>query len=314
MKNFIVKRNLNITLIVITITSVLLIYYFLSQNLLKEETSKPNVLLKKIPPKQLPVTFDFDGPSYPNPSLSFSGKLPSMPEEMIVYKVIQPNITEEYVREIGEKMIGNSKNAELRRSSRLGLFFLNSPDWSLEVDPANGTITLRKIAVDSSDSGVEKRSYPSTEQCKTIANEFLKRHKLLSDDLYVRGVVDNTKSSFGVMSVGYNRKIDGYNTWGAGSGISVHINANGEVVRFSKHWQEIEPYGTCEIKKPEDALKELLNGKGVLMNGDSGKIISIELRYYSSPQQQQYLQPIYYFKCTRDDGDFYGIIPAIKDK
>jgi ribosomal protein L40E len=34
--------------------------------------------------------------------------------------------------------------------------------------------------------------------------------------------------------------------------------------------------------------------------------------YYTSPQKQAYVQPIYYFECTGSERDFYGVVPAIK--
>lgn len=114
------------------------------------------------------------------------------------------------------------------------------------------------------------------------------------------------------MSVGFGRKIAGYKTRDSGSQILVDIGPGGEVVKVRKAWKEFVPYKPYPIKTAKQALKDLHNHKGFL-RGLKGKVKNITLRYYTSSEKQDYLQPIYYFECTGPDEDFYGVVPAIKD-
>jgi len=66
------------------------------------------------------------------------------------------------------------------------------------------------------------------------------------------------------------------------------------------------------VKSPQEAFEELQKGKGVLMHGEKGRVKSITLRYYASPQKQDYLQPVYYFDCAGPVHHFYGVVPALK--
>ena len=262
--------------------------------------------------EKLPFTFDFDGPFYPNPSLVFEEVFPNVPKAIMVYKVKDPNITEAFVRNLAQKF-DIPADAELKRTSRLGLYWLKTPSHHLEVDPSNGWFNITKMREQDSRIAIEK-NYPSKKDCENIAKEYLKKHNLLSKDVYLRGIADNTNSSWQSMSVGFERNISGYKTWGAGGEILVEIGPGGEIVAVLKAWQELVPYKPYPIKNPQDALEELRNAKGLLMHGCEGKVNQITLRYYTSPQKQDYVQPIYYFECTGAKGDFYGVVPAIKQE
>ncbi|HUT30191.1 MAG TPA: hypothetical protein VMX13_10400 [Sedimentisphaerales bacterium] len=263
--------------------------------------------------EKLPYTFDFDGPHYPEPKLVFEGPFPNLPETMRVYQVGNPAVTEEYVRELARKHFGMPADAEITRSDGRGFYWLRSSTHLFHVDPGNGSFNTDKISrirEDSPETWV-KDKYPSKEECGRIAEEYLKTGHLLEPDAYLRGVADNISGS-GVMSVGFGRLIGGCKTWGAGAQILVRIGLGGEVVGVRKAWQELIPYRPYPVKSPEEALAELQQGKGLLMNGDSGKVKEITLRYYTSPQKQDYVQPIYYFDCNGPEGGFYGVLPAIK--
>ena len=157
------------------------------------------------------------------------------------------------------------------------------------------------------------KSYPFRQECKTIAEQYLTRRDLLPKEAYFRGVVDNTRGA-DVMSIGFGRKVNGYKTWGAGGGIGVHIGCGGDIIAIRKAWQDLSPYKMYPIKTPQQSLEELCNGKGVLMHGSKGRVENIEVRYYTSPEKQEYVQPIYYFDCNSADGAFYGVVSAIQEQ
>ncbi|MHC4545293.1 MAG: hypothetical protein ACYTDW_12860 [Planctomycetota bacterium] len=263
--------------------------------------------------KKLPYTFDFGTWSNPNPSaVGFDGTFPKVPSEMMVYKVIHPNnINESYVRELAQKHFGMPPGAKMERSPNLGLYWLETSTRLLEVNPKTGFFNIEKIdEIDT--SSTTRNDYPSKEDCNIIAVKYLKNHNLYEEDAYFRSIVDKTKSS-GVMSVGFGRKIGGYKNWGTGGCIYVRIGPGGEVVQVRKSWQELVPYKPYPIKTAREALKDLHNRKGFL-TGRKGKIKSITLKYYTSSEKQDYVQPIYRFECTGPEGDFSGLMPAIKDK
>lgn len=265
------------------------------------------------PPEKLPDTFQFTNFPFGKPSFEFEGPFPKMPDKMMVYKVIPPeNITEAYARELAQKYFGIPADAKLRRSSSLGLYWLKTSTHRFQLDPSNGFFNVRKIKSPDPRTAT-KEDYPTEEESKRIAIEYLKKHNLLPDDSSFSGVIDNTQGS-GVMSVGFRRIIDGYKTWGAGARILVHIGPVGEIVKALKHWQQLIPYKTYPIKTPQQALQELRQAKGYLM-GSKGKVNEITLRYRTSPdREKEYVQPVYFFDCTGAEGDFYAVVPAIRQE
>lgn len=257
---------------------------------------------------KLPFTFDFDGPYYPEPNLVFDGPFSKVAERMMVYKVKDPNVTEASVRRVAEEYFDIPADAELTRSRGMGLYWLKSGNTLVEVNPLTGWLNVRKIRRKKAKT-IEK-SCPSKEEGKNIVAQYLKTRGLLPKDAYLWRVV--RKQGKGVVRAAYKRKIGGYKSYGAGAKILVTLGPGGEVIDLRKHWQELVPYKAYPIKSAQEALAELQQGKGVLMNGDTGKVKEITLRYYTSPQKQEYVQPIYYFECSGDNGRFNGKVPAIK--
>ena len=263
--------------------------------------------------KKLPYPLDLGTTSNPNPSaVGFDGTFPEMPSEMMVYRVIHPNnINESYVRELAQKHFGMTSDARMERSPRLGLYWLETSTQLLEVDPRNGSFKIEKND-DIDTRSVTRNEYPSREDCNIIAVKYLKDHNMYEDDAYISGFADNTQGA-GYMSVGFGQKISGHKKFGAGGKMLVDIGPGGEVVYFRKAWKELVPYKPYPIKTAKQALRDLHNRRGFL-RGRKGKIKSITIRYYTSPGKQEYIQPTYYFECSGPDGDFYGCVPAIKDK
>ncbi|MHC4642273.1 MAG: hypothetical protein ACYS32_11560 [Planctomycetota bacterium] len=261
--------------------------------------------------KKLPYTFDFSIPSGPyqnRSAVGFDGPFPEMPSEMMVYKVVHPNnINEAYVRELAQKHFDMPPDAKFETTTIS--YRLKTSMHRFRFDPKTGSFNIRKI--DQIDThSTTKNDYPSNQDCNSIAVKYLKRCKLYEADAYFRGIVDNTKGS-GVMSLGFGRKIAGYKNRGNGGEMSVGIGPGGEVVYVRKAWQELVPYKPYPIKTARQALKDLYNHKGFL-TGIKGKIKKITLRYHTSGNKQDYVQPIYYFECSGPEMDFYGAVPTIK--
>jgi len=231
-----------------------------------------------------------------------------MPEQMMVYKVKRPeNITDAYAREIARKYFDLPADARLTRSSGMGLYWLKTSTHRFELEPRTGFFNLRKLKWPES-WDFKKEDYPSSAECLRIATEYLKRRNLLPEDASPGNVVDNTSS--GKMSVGFGRIIDGYKSWGAGARVLVHIGGDREILSVLKQWQELAPYRVYPIKGPAQALEELKLGKADVLRR-KGRVTEITLRYQTAPDDD-YVLPIYYFNCVDGEGDFYGVVPALK--
>jgi hypothetical protein len=131
-------------------------------------------------------------------SLAFDGCHPNLPGEMMVYKVKEPNVTEGFVRQLGEKRFRISSDANLAISGSGRFYRLKGEKWFLQFDRRNGSFSVEEAL--SIEEWTQKRNqlreakelnYPSEEECKIIAERFLTDHNLLPEDAYIRGVADN---------------------------------------------------------------------------------------------------------------------------
>jgi hypothetical protein len=153
------------------------------------------------------------------------------------------------------------------------------------------------------------------EESKKIATDFLEKHNLLPEDAYLRGVVDNTRGA-DVMSVGFGRRVNGLECWGAGAEIIVDIGRGGSIARIRKAWPNLTPADEYDLTTPETAIQKLKNGEGVMYHGQKGKVVGMKLVYYASPTAQEYLQPCYFVDCQEMDNGkkFYGVIEALQSE
>nr|NIP28007.1 hypothetical protein [Phycisphaerae bacterium]NIP50737.1 hypothetical protein [Phycisphaerae bacterium]NIS53088.1 hypothetical protein [Phycisphaerae bacterium]NIU07598.1 hypothetical protein [Phycisphaerae bacterium]NIU57172.1 hypothetical protein [Phycisphaerae bacterium] len=245
----------------------------------------------------------------------YDGPFPKTPSWMLVYKIVHPNnITDDYVRDLAEKHFDIPRDIPLRKPG-LGLYWLRTATHLFEFDSRTGSFNILKLRENGTRHSRNRKDYPSDDECKKIAAEFIKNRGLLEEGMYLgERVVDNTSS--GVMSLGFGRLINGYKTWEGG--ISINIDQHGEIVRVSKRWYEIVPWKMAPIKTTEQAYKELREGKPAfvlsLPPGTKGnvKVKEITLKYHHSIRLEEYVQPVYYFKYTMENRDLYAVVPAIK--
>lgn len=254
----------------------------------------------------------------PNPpggplKLKFVGSFPEVPKRMLVYKVLRPkNVTEADVRELAEKYFDMPKDAKLTRSSpRPGgsaLYWLDTQVHLFEFDPDTGFFNILKYRKAREKLSEDRKDYPSDEECKKIATEYLKERDLLPEDAYLGGVSGVNIGSVGAMSVWFCRKIGQYDIWGHGSDILVEIGVAGEITKVSKRWVEYEPYKLAPIKSPKEAVKQFKYGRALLMTSIA-KATKMKLAYHTHPNDE-YIQPVYSFGFG--DKKSYSLVPAIK--
>jgi len=259
-----------------------------------------------------------DGLAYAGPKRDFKydGPFPKMPTSMLVYKIVPPqNITDDYVKDLAEKHFDIPRDIPLSRSKRVGLYLLRTDTHRFRLEPGTGFFTFQKLEEKGTSYSKNRADYPSDDECKKIAAEFIKSRGLLEVGLYLGSIVDN--SSAGVMSVSFGRIINGYKTWEGG--IIVEIDQGGEIMGVSKRWYEIVPWKMSPIKTAEQAFQELVQGKPALVMAfhprTKGKVKGITLRYHHPIRLEEYVQPVYYFRYATSYspwGESYAVVPAIK--
>lgn len=237
----------------------------------------------------------------------FVGRFPEVPDRMLVYKILRPqNVTEANVREFAENYFGMSTDAVFRRNEPY--CNLNTEAYNFMFQANTGFFSLFKRKKARKKLSEDRKDYPSDEECKIIATEYLKERGLLPDDAYLSLVSGVNIGSVGAMSVCFGRKIGQYDIWGHGSDILVEIGVAGEITKVSKRWVEYEPYKLAPIKSPKEAVKQLKYGNALLMTS-SGKATKMKLAYHTH-SNDEYIQPVYSFGFG--DKESYSLVPAIR--
>jgi len=246
-------------------------------------------------PEYMKLVFEFDGP------------FPKMPDKMLVYRIIRPkNVTEAYVRELAQKYFDMPTDAVFRRDEPYCNLDTNAYNFMFQAH--NGFFSILKHRKARKKLSEDRKDYPSDEECRKIATEYLKKRGLLPEDAYLYGVFDVNIESVGAMQVSFGRKIGQYDIWGNGSDILVEIGVAGEITKVSKRWVEYEPYKLAPIKTAKEAFEYLKHGNAFLATS-SGKVKKIALAYHTPPEGD-YIQPVYSFGF--DIPEAYSLVPAIK--
>lgn len=266
--------------------------------------------------KRLPDPLaDAEHPVHVQRKLKLEASLPKVPKTMMVYRVDRPKVDMQWVKSMARDLLGSTNVVKLKRTVYVVDGMLDGERFSLEVDKKTGFCTLENREFYAIDSAVrEDGSFPNPEQTKAIAEKFLKKHNLMPEDAFFRRVVDNTKGA-DVMSIGFGRRVDNTDFWGAGSEIIMNIGRNGRIARVRVAWPKLQPSEMYSIISPEKAVQKMNQGEGVLYHGQSGVIKGVKLVYYASPLVQDYVQPCYYLSCedkeSKNKGHFYGVLKAI---
>jgi len=258
---------------------------------------------------------DAKHPSRPRRNLKLVAALPEVPGRAMVFQIEQPQVDEEFVQQLALRFFGEKGVSRRLRTILICQGKLDGLPFTLEVSSATGAFTLENKEFYSPDSSVrDVGEFPALAESRNIAEAFLKKHDLLPPDAFFRRTVDNTRGA-DVMSVGFGRKVQGIEFWGAGSEIIVNIGRAGRIARVRVAWPKIVPFHKYDIITPDDAVENVRRGKGVLYHGQAGNIVDVKLVYYSSPQAQEYIQPCYKLDAIdpKSNQEFYGVIGAVRE-
>ncbi|MCK9277602.1 MAG: hypothetical protein M0P22_05900 [Methanoculleus sp.] len=258
-----------------------------------------------------------------NFTYTVSAALPSVPETVVLYRVVKPEVTTELISSIAEKM---GLNGTVRESHDQML--LSDDPYSLEVHMKSGRIVLidtpRWMNPNDRD---QPENLPQDDEAVRIATGYLEKTGLLPPDA-TPSAIDHQEiarynekgerigTAYEEVQVSYSRTIDGLPV--VGSKLTVEIGGDGDILSVYKLWRDYAPEKEVAITTPKEALDELKTA-GVA-TGLSADITGIKLGYYEAPATREptYLVPVYIFTGrvldgTGEETSFVRYVPASPD-
>ena len=271
---------------------------------------------------------------------------------MMVYKVENPVVTTDSVREIGRKLGFEGGAGYIDGETKIAMLDEGAEEVrQLSVWVNSGAVEYAIVYPDKL-YPPEPPNLPSEDEAKQIAIDFLAQSGLLPPDATVDGSYEAevvTGGIYGIekevpeevpeeggeiepevveeyathLLVRFQRQIDGFPVTGPGNQLGVRIGDEGEVITILKVCREVTPYDEVVIKTPEQAYQELKSGTGSYdapLDCETVVVEQVYLAYWMEPldQHQEYVLPVYEFKgkCLDKDGeyleDFVGWCEAVK--
>jgi hypothetical protein len=246
---------------------------------------------------------DFHSSAWPNSNLEFNGRFPKFPRKLMVYKAIHPEVTEDYVRELGQKTFDIPRTAILAGSKSSWDFQWGSERFNAYVQPY--WFQIERVRPSGFEVRDQSGPYPGREEYKRIATDYLKERSLLPEDVYLWGVTDR---GVGTVTVSYVRRIDGYRC--LGGEIKIDVGPDGIIRRITSNYQKLIPYKPYPIKTAKETFKQLTKMRSPSWLSKF-TVKKISLLYVS--KYQEYVEPVYCFRYGKGSGD-WGLLPAIKDQ
>jgi hypothetical protein len=239
------------------------------------------------------------GPSG-NPSFELAATDLPTNNTMMVYKVENPVVTTDSVREMGRKLGFEGDAGYIDGETKIAMLDEGAEEVrQVSVWVNSGAVEYAIVYPDKL-YPPERPNLPSEEEAGQIAIDFLARSGLLPADATEGGgceVEVVTGGTYGIerevpeegveeempeegmedggetgpevveeyvahLLVRFHRQIDGFSVTGPGNQLGVRIGDEGEVVTILKVWREVTPYNEVVIKTPEQAYQELKSGAG----------------------------------------------------
>lgn len=255
--------------------------------------------------------------------IDLNSSMPANPVTILVYKANPPVVNKETTLALAKKF---NVTGTLR-----GECVVQSDDliYGLEILKISGS-TRYTNANRPNEAMDSPNQLPSDKEAERIATQFLKEQDLLPEGAYFSGTeryfVKGTDKNgdeiqhYGRIEVKYGRILNNLKV--LGSGITVTIGGNGDIIEYSTNWREYSPYREYPIKSPETAFEEL-KMKGIatgVKKPDSVSINNVYLAYATKAAafKEDYLEPVWVFKgqaMSKDSKDkpVTEYIPALTD-
>lgn len=239
--------------------------------------------------------------------------LPKVPENMMVYRTVDPKISREDVMRLMKAF-----DLEGRVDEREKQFLVKTGDRVLELfkEPGTGYIRFSDNARLTMEE--EAENLPSEEEAVKRAQDFLKKNGLLPDNTAFRGVRyyefatydsigKTTSEGKSGLAVGFGFQIEGIKVEGPGAKAGVVFGRDGQIIGASRIWREIRPDKEMKIINPEEAFS--IFKQRWPMEGAPEELPRAEIRtevnisevyvaYYAEPGciPQSHVEPVYLFK------------------
>ncbi len=257
------------------------------------------------PEGTLPSISNIKGASHNTPEeFVLNTSLPSVPDKLMVYKVVERNVTREEIAALAERL---GMNGSIRETYRR--FFVKDGPYHLGVLKVSGRISyIDESRVTPTEK--DQENLPSDEEAIEIAKEFLNEKGLMPENakfsgISYRPVLMHTKEgeitkTFKHITVRFGREINGLPVVFGGSRIAVQVGGYGDVVQLFLVWREYEPYREYPIITSEEAFEAFKreNLNICMRNVSTATINKMYLAYYSEVpgDKQTHFQPVYAFE------------------
>jgi hypothetical protein len=261
------------------------------------------------------------------PSVSFdlSSPLPNFPDKLPVYKMVKPEINEEYVKNLGAKF---DLTGDISEGTENYLLKDNQTQTSLEVYKPTGTFWyhLRSyFRTPTEDFLKNPPVLPSDAEALKIATDFLVQRDLLpkGDVAYRVEVGDSSGDLKIALLVSFQHEVE---ITGPGARHGVRIGDGGKVVEVfinPTNPLDLPVQEMVAVKSAQQAYDEVRTVKNFHAPSEARKvkIESVTVTYWLEAigEGQEYVVPVYKFKgqCLDEagkllEGSFVSIIEALK--
>jgi hypothetical protein len=246
-------------------------------------------------------------------------------DSVMSYRVVYPEVTNEYVREIMQKydMHGTPELTQDKTMYYLKDTSSGIVQW-LDIWPATGAMLYH---IEDSIPKT-KPVLPSDEEAGKTAVNFLKVRGLLPSEAGIKGVYTGTSySRIGksnntsdivwntTLAVVFKRDLNGLPVFG--DDLTVHIGEKNTVTQVGKSWRNLTPDKPVRVKKPEKAWEEFTGGSGLIHwksePGAKITITNITVGYYMDDGwvvRQEIVLPVYRFSGTVGGEAYYNYVNA----
>jgi hypothetical protein len=267
-------------------------------------------------PVRSPIGKSVERTSEPQFFLGENVALPEVPDQLMVYRMLEPKIDAHKVAELAE-ILGLNGGVEEREER----FWIGDGSFELDVKKATGYMFYADL----------NRMYTggpillSNEEAIELAENFLIEHGLMPPDAELRRTVEDRaqiarinpetgevriiESGSGVIQVWFGRRINGIPVVGEGCTLAVSI-AGRDVVGVYKCWADYVPYKEFPTITPSEALERLKERGtiGWLTPVKKLEVRGVYLGYHAESKLrfQEYLKPVYVFEV--DTGIGRGMI------
>ncbi len=240
--------------------------------------------------------------------------LPEIPAELMVYKIVDPQVTEDMVKKlmrafnIRGKIVDKGKVFAVREGTKDLVYWKAKGTGYIRFGDEAGLFENARI-----------KKLLTEKEASEMAESFFKKNDLLPENAFRTGIgyielkqyepskQATLKEITNGIQVGFGIKINGVEVEGPGAKVSIIFGENGKIIGAYKMWREIKPFKRVKILTPKEAFKlfkkrwppEAFSGQeGQAKVNVIVKVKEIYTTYYAypAPESLDFLNPVYVFK------------------